>query len=98
MRLIPSAWVIGAKYRDFVPLLIPRQTKTIKKQVHDIIEISQEATGRGTKKRMSVKDAEARIKELEKQMKEAAKMLDFEYAALLRDQIIQLRGDMEKKR
>ncbi len=71
--------------------------KTIKKQVLDIIEISQEPTTKGgKKKRLSVKDAEARIAEMEKQMKEAAKMLDFEYAAVLRDQIIQLRGDMEK--
>ncbi|MBQ3055040.1 MAG: excinuclease ABC subunit UvrB [Oscillospiraceae bacterium] len=69
--------------------------KTIKKQVHDIIVISQEAKG-GKKKRLSIKDAEAKIQELEKQMKEAAKMLDFEYAAVLRDQMIQLRGDMEK--
>ena len=29
---------------------------------------------------------------LEKEMKEASKMLEFEYAALLRDQIIELRG------
>lgn len=32
------------------------------------------------------------IFKLEKQMKEAAKMLEFEVAAALRDQIIQLRG------
>ena len=30
---------------------------------------------------------------LEKEMKEASKMLEFEYAALLRDQIIALRGE-----
>ena len=29
---------------------------------------------------------------LEKQMREAARMMEFEYAALLRDQIIELRG------
>ena len=29
---------------------------------------------------------------LEKEMKEASKMLEFEYAAVLRDQIIELRG------
>ena len=32
------------------------------------------------------------IAKLEKQMKEAAKMLEFELAAALRDQIIELRG------
>ena len=30
---------------------------------------------------------------LEKQMKEAARMMEYEYAAVLRDQIIQLRGN-----
>ena len=33
-----------------------------------------------------------RIARLEKEMKAASKMLEFEYAALLRDQIIELRG------
>lgn len=32
------------------------------------------------------------IAKLEKEMKEASKMLEFEYAAVLRDQIIELRG------
>ena len=31
-------------------------------------------------------------RKLEKEMKEASRMLEFEYAALLRDQIIELRG------
>ena len=30
---------------------------------------------------------------VEKEMKEASKMLDFEYAAVLRDRIIELRGE-----
>ncbi len=33
------------------------------------------------------------IARLEKQMKEAAKMMEYEYAAVLRDQIIELRGN-----
>ena len=32
------------------------------------------------------------IARLEKQMKEAARMMEYEYAAILRDQIIELRG------
>ena len=36
---------------------------------------------------------EEEIRRLERQMKEASKMLEFEYAALLRDQIIELRGE-----
>ena len=38
-------------------------------------------------------EREATIRRLEKEMKEASKMLEFEYAALLRDQIIALRGE-----
>ena len=39
-------------------------------------------------------DAEraAEIAKLERQMKEAAHMLEFEYAAILRDRIMELRG------
>ena len=33
------------------------------------------------------------IQKLEKKMREAAKMLEFEYAAILRDQLIKLRGE-----
>ena len=33
------------------------------------------------------------IAKLEKEMKEASKMLEFEYAAVLRDRIIELRGE-----
>ena len=36
---------------------------------------------------------ERTIEKLEKQMKEAAKMLEFEYAAVLRDKLIKLRGE-----
>ena len=33
--------------------------------------------------------------ELEKQMRQAARMMEFEYAAVLRDRIIRLRGEKE---
>ena len=36
---------------------------------------------------------EQEIARLEKQMKEAAKMMEYEYAAVLRDQIVELRGN-----
>ena len=39
------------------------------------------------------KAIEEEIARLEKQMKEAAKMMEYEYAAVLRDQIIELRGN-----
>ena len=38
------------------------------------------------------KERRAEIQRLEKEMKKAAAMLEFEYAAALRDQLIQLRG------
>ena len=68
--------------------------KTIKKSVRDLIEISSptpERKGRSGVK-MTKAEKEREIARLEKQMKEAARMMEFEYAAVLRDQIIQLRG------
>ena len=70
--------------------------KTIIKGVREVLEISktaEEDTIRGRKKR-KLSDAEraAEIEKLTKEMKEASKMLEFEYAAVLRDRIIELRG------
>ncbi len=69
--------------------------KTIIKSVRDLIEISSptpERKGRSGLK-MTKAEKEKEIARLEKQMREAAKMMEFEYAALLRDQIIELRGN-----
>ena len=68
--------------------------KTIIKSVRDLIEISSptaERRGRGGVKMTKV-EKEREIARLEKQMKEAARMMEYEYAAILRDQIIELRG------
>ena len=68
--------------------------KTIIKSVRDLIEISSptpERKGRSGMK-MTKAEKEKEIARLEKQMKEAARMMEYEYAALLRDQIIELRG------
>ena len=40
----------------------------------------------------TVEEGAKEIARLEKQMKEAARMMEYEYAAILRDQIIELRG------
>ncbi len=65
--------------------------KTIEKKVADIIEISMhgydEKDSKKAKKRMTKSERDQLIKELTKQMKQAAKLLDFELAAQLRDQI-----------
>lgn len=41
---------------------------------------------------MTKAEREREIARLEKEMRQAARMMEFEYAAVLRDQIIQLRG------
>ena len=68
--------------------------KTVIKSVRDLIEISKSAKEavRTDGVKMTAKEKEKAIAQLEKQMKEAARMMEFEYAAVLRDQIIELRG------
>ncbi|MBS7224705.1 MAG: excinuclease ABC subunit UvrB [Clostridiaceae bacterium] len=64
--------------------------KTIKKSVKDVIEISSESKlpgGRGKGKKLSSAETAAEIARLTRQMKEAAKLLEFELAAELRDKI-----------
>ena len=71
------------------------EPKTIIKSVRDLIEISSptaERKGR-TGVKMTKAEKEKEIARLEKQMKEAARMMEYEYAAVLRDQIIELRGE-----
>ena len=67
--------------------------KTIVKSVRDLIEISkptEEVRGKAGVK-MTKAEKEREIARLEKAMREAARMMEFEYAAVLRDQIIELR-------
>ena len=64
--------------------------KTIKKGVRDILEIS--ATHKGESgKRLSRAEREKLIIELTNEMKAAAKILEFEHAAMLRDKIAKLK-------
>ncbi len=69
--------------------------KTVKKAVRELMALSAEEKPDYNDKELSqltkLQRMEA-IASLEKQMKEAAKMLEFEVAAALRDQIIKLRG------
>ena len=71
--------------------------KTVIKSVRDLLEIgvseSSEAERKGEVKSLTKQQKAERIAKLEKEMKEAAKMLEFELAAALRDQIIELRGE-----
>ena len=72
--------------------------QTIRKSVREMVEIgrtAQEASAMSRKKLSRAERMET-IARLEKEMKAASKMLEFEYAALLRDQIIELRKETEK--
>jgi len=68
--------------------------KTVIKSVRDIMALNpEEKADFDPNSRQLTKQQRAElIAKLEKEMKEAAKMLEFEVAAALRDQIIQLRG------
>jgi len=69
--------------------------KTIIKSVRDLIEITQ-GGGEGTRDdgvKLTKAEREREIQKLEKQMREAARLMEYEYAAALRDRIIALRGE-----
>ncbi|MEE3333410.1 MAG: excinuclease ABC subunit UvrB [Ruminococcus sp.] len=68
--------------------------KTIVKDVSDILEISTHSDDEfKNMKQMSRKQREELIKSLQKEMRAAAKLLEFEHAAYLRDKIKKLRGE-----
>ena len=71
--------------------IVPR---TIRKSVREMVEISHSAeeASQLSRKKLTDRERAETIARLEKEMKEASRMLEFEYAALLRDQIIELRG------
>ncbi len=64
--------------------------KTIIKNVHEVLEIGTKVKEKPVS-RMSKLEREAEIKRLTKEMQAAAKILEFEYAATLRDKINKLR-------
>jgi excinuclease ABC subunit B len=64
--------------------------KTIIKGVHEVLEIGTKVKEKPVSK-MSRIEREAEIKRLTAEMKAAAKILEFEYAATLRDKINKLR-------
>ena len=74
--------------------------KTIIKSVRELVDLShgEEEAEHAVrlKNNMSKRELDAAVEKLEKEMKEASKRLEFEYAAVLRDRIIELRGKKEK--
>ena len=73
---------------DIIPM-------TVRKDVRDVIRAT-EVVEKEAKydKKMSRKDKEKLMQKLEKEMKEAAKALDFETAATLRDAMLELKIEL----
>ncbi len=73
--------------------IVPR---TIVKDIRDVIEISTkeevEYSAR-QKSKLSKQEQQKLIEKLTREMKEAAKLLEFEHAAFLRDKIAELKGE-----
>ena len=73
--------------------------KTIVKSVRDLIEISATPTPERAGKsgvKMTKQELQRQIEKLEKNMREAARMMEYEYTAVLRDEIIRLRGEVNQ--
>lgn len=69
---------------------------TIKKEIHEAmhsVETKEMSKKYRTKNKMTKKEKEKLITSLEKEMKEAAKVLDFERAAELRDMLMEIRSE-----
>ena len=68
--------------------------QTVKKDIRGIIEISTKDDDLGKKRtnRMSKAEKDKLIEKLTKEMKEAAKILDFEHAAFVRDRIEKIKN------
>ncbi len=72
--------------------------QTIIKDVKDLMDMTgaddrqpDVLNDKGVK--MTARERQAAIEKLEKQMRKAAQMLEFEYAAVLRDRLVELRGE-----
>lgn len=71
--------------------------KTIKKDVRDILEITSKAPADGKQKKLTKKERQLLIDRLRREMQEAARLLEFEHAAFLRDEIQKLEQEGERK-
>ena len=74
--------------------IVPR---TVIKSVREILEISKstEEAARKSGRKLNRGELLQEIEKIEKQMKEAAKMLEFEYAAILRDRLMELKKELK---
>ncbi|MDR1329192.1 MAG: excinuclease ABC subunit UvrB [Oscillospiraceae bacterium] len=72
--------------------------ETIVKSVRELLEISKDERSSPRSRRrdgvtMTARERDDEIRRLEKEMQKASKMLEYELAAMLRDEIIKLRGE-----
>ena len=73
------------------------EPQTVSKKVAEILEIStHKETGKEKKKPLTASERRQMIEQLTKEMKAAAKLLEFEHAAYLRDKIKKLQSKAEK--
>jgi excinuclease ABC subunit B len=68
--------------------------QTISKPIPDTIRITTDSEGNIDPKRLSLQEKQALITNIEKEMRQAAKTLDFEHAAMLRDLMMELKGNL----
>ena len=67
--------------------------KTIIKEIRMPLKIIDNVTNKNKSNKMTRKEKEAYIKDIEKQMRQAARELDYEKAAELRDILFELKGE-----
>ena len=68
--------------------------ESIKKEIRDVIEIAPKSIRDDNGKKLSKAQRQELVIQLTKEMKNAAKMLEFEHAAMLRDKIAQLQDSI----
>ena len=71
--------------------------ETVRNSIRDVLEITRQVEA-ATPAAMNEDERAALMREIESQMLTAAKDLEFERAAQLRDQLLQLRGEAPKKK
>lgn len=68
--------------------------KSINKPIPETIRITADSDTSVDTNKLSKQEKEAMIGQIEKEMRQAAKSLDFEHAAMLRDLMMELKGDL----
>lgn len=89
-RMIQEAYNVK---HGIVPKTIVKEIRETIRATKDTVDDTEKAATRTKAKKMTKKEREKMLVQLEKDMKEAAKTLDFERAAELRDVLFELKGE-----